>query len=97
MHVDNIDSIIGRAGFKLGKNFGDNKKNTFYLKADILREFLGEQFVSVKDVTSDNEYVGFGFNIETKKDSYAFLDIERRFGNGNKNSYQINAGFYWAL
>ena len=31
--------------------------------------------------------------IETKKDSYAFLDIERRFGNGNKNSYQINAGF----
>ena len=44
------------------------------------REFLGEQFVSVKDVTSDNEYVGFkydhsgywydvgfGFNIETKK------------------------------
>lgn len=82
MHVDNIDSIIGRAGFKLGKNFGDNKKNTFYLKADILREFLGEQFVSV---------------IETKKDSYAFLDIERRFGNGNKNSYQINAGFYWAL
>ena len=80
VHVDGIDSIIGRAGFKLGKNFGDNKKNTFYLKADVLREFLGEQFVSVKDVTSDNEYVGFkydhsgywydvgfGFNIETKK------------------------------
>lgn len=110
VHVNGIDSIIGRAGFKLGKNFGDNKKNTFYLKADVLREFLGEQFVSVKDVTSDNEYVGFkydhsgywydvgfGFNIETKKDSYAFLDIERRFGNGNKNSYQINGGFYWAL
>ena len=110
VHVDGIDSIIGRAGFKLGRNFGDNKKNTFYLKADVLREFLGEQFVSVKDVTSDNEYVGFkydhsgywydvgfGFNIETKKDSYAFLDIERRFGNGNKNSYQINGGFYWAL
>ena len=110
VHVDGIDSIIGRAGFKLGKNFGDNKKNTFYLKADVLREFLGEQFVSVKDVTSDNKYVGFkydhsgywydvgfGFNIETKKDSYAFLDVERRFGNGNKNSYQINGGFYWAL
>lgn len=110
VHVDGIDSIIGRAGFKLGKNFGDNKKNTFYLKADVLREFLGEQFVSVKDITSDNEYVGFkydhsgywydvgfGFNIETKKDSYAFLDVERRFGNGNKNSYQINSGFYWAL
>ena len=110
VHVDGIDSIIGRAGFKLGRNFGDNKKSTFYLKADVLREFLGEQFVSVKDVTSDNEYVGFkydhsgywydvgfGFNIETKKDSYAFLDVERRFGNGNKNSYQINGGFYWAL
>ena len=110
VHVDDIDSIIGRAGFKLGRNFGDNKKNTFYLKADVLREFLGEQFVSVKDVTSDNEYVGFkydhsgywydvgfGFNIETKKDSYAFLDVERRFGNGNKNSYQINGGFYWDL
>ena len=110
VHVDDIDSIISRAGFKLGRNFGDNKKNTFYLKADVLREFLGEQFVSVKDVTSDNEYVGFkydhsgywydvgfGFNIETKKDSYAFLDVERRFGNGNKNSYQINGGFYWAL
>ena len=28
---------------------------------------------------------------------YAFLDVERRFGNGNKNSYQINGGFIWAL
>ena len=37
VHVDGIDSIIGRAGFKLGKNFGDNKKNTFspFLAASI--------------------------------------------------------------
>lgn len=104
--VDGINSLIARLGFKIGKDFKD--KSNFYLKADIIHEFWGEQFVSVKDKSSDDRVIGFnydhsgtwydiglGFNIMTTDNSYVYMDYEKRFGNGNRNSYQINGGINW--
>lgn len=104
--VDGINSLIARLGFKIGKDFKD--KSNFYLKADIIHEFLGEQYVSVKDKSSDDRVIGFnydhsgtwydiglGFNIMTTDNSYVYVDYEKRFGNGNRNSYQINGGINW--
>ena len=34
--VDGINSLIGRAGFRLGKDFGEEKQSTVYFKADVL-------------------------------------------------------------
>ena len=108
--VDGINSLIGRLGFRIGKDFKDTTPSTLYFKVDVLHEFLGDQFVSVEDSTTDDLPMGFnyehkgtwydlgiGFNIVTSENSYVFLDYERRFGNDNSGSYQINGGVNWLL
>ena len=108
--VDGIDSLIARAGFRLGKDFGEEKKSTFYVKADVLHEFLGDQDITAIDKTTDGRLVsigydndgtwysvGLGFSTMLSDNSYAFLDVEKLFGNDNDNSYQINGGFNWLL
>lgn len=98
--LDGIDSLIGRAGFRLGRDTSEG--NTVYFKADILHEFLGDQRVYASDITGaldttyDNEGtwydVGFGFSHRMGEDSYMFLDVEHSFGNDNEDTYQINIG-----
>ena len=108
--VDGINSLIGRAGFRLGKDFGEEKQSTVYLKADVMHEFLGDQDISLKDKTSDGNWstisyenegtwydVGFGFATQMSKNSYAFMDFEKSFGNDNDETYQINVGMQWSF
>lgn len=108
--VDGINSLIGRAGFRLGKDFGEDKQSTVYIKADVLHEFLGDQDVRVLDKSSDNKWagisyenegtwydVGFGFATQMSKNSYAFMDFEKSFGNDNDETYQINVGMQWSF
>ena len=103
--VDGINSLIGRAGFRLGRDL--NESSTVYLKADLLHEFLGDQTITATDATGTlrEEFenkgtwydVGIGFAAQTGKNSYAFLDVEKSFGNGNDETYQINAGLQWTF
>lgn len=108
--VDGINSLIGRAGFRIGKDFGEEKQSTVYLKADVMHEFLGDQDISLKDKTSDGNWstlsyenegtwydVGFGFATQLSKASYAFMDFEKSFGHDNDETYQINAGVQWSF
>ena len=102
VELDGIDSLIGRAGFRLGRDTSEG--NTVYFKADILHEFLGDQDIHAMDTTTngvltttyENEGtwydVGFGFSHRMGKDSYMFLDLEHSFGNDNDETYQINIG-----
>lgn len=101
--LDGINSLIGRAGFRLGKDV--DERSTIYLKVDVLHEFLGDQDTSVTDKTGalDKTYensgtwydVGFGFATAVGHNSYAYLDFEKSFGNDNDETYQINAGLQW--
>lgn len=103
--VDGINSLIGRAGFRIGKDM--SKTSTVYLKADVLHEFLGDQTVTASDATGTlrEEFenkgtwydVGFGFAAKTGNNSYAFIDFEKSFGNDNDETYQINAGLQWSF
>ena len=108
--VDGINSLIGRAGFRLGKDFGEEKQSTVYIKADVLHEFLGDQDISALDATTNGSWdtisyenegtwydVGFGFATMMSKNSYAFLDLEKSFGHDNDETYQINAGVQWTF
>ena len=108
--VDGINSLIGRAGFRLGKDFGEEKQSTVYVKADVLHEFLGDQDISALDSTTNGSWdtvsyenegtwydVGFGFATMMSKNSYAFLDLEKSFGNDNDETYQINVGMQWSF
>ena len=103
--VDGINSLIGRAGFRLGKDLGE--RSTVYVKADLLHEFLGDQTITASDATGtfretyENKGtwydVGFGFATAMGKNSYAFMDFEKSFGNYNDETYQINAGVQWTF
>ena len=103
--LDGINSLIGRAGFRLGRDLNEN--STVYIKADLLHEFLGDQDITATDITGTlrEEYenegtwydVGFGFATAMGKNSYAFMDFEKSFGNDNDETYQINAGVQWTF
>ena len=103
--VDGINSLIGRAGFRLGRDV--DERSTMYIKADLLHEFLGDQTITATDATGslretfENKGtwydIGFGFATALGKDSYAFMDFEKSFGNDNDETYQINAGVQWTF
>lgn len=103
--LDGINSLIGRAGFRLGRDLNEN--STVYIKADLLHEFLGDQTITATDGTGTlhEEYenegtwydVGFGFATALSNNSYAFMDFEKSFGNDNDETYQINAGVQWTF
>ena len=103
--VDGINSLIGRAGFRLGRDLNEN--STVYIKADLLHEFLGDQTITATDATGtlcetfENKGtwydVGFGFATALGKNSYAFMDFEKSFGNDNDETYQVNAGVQWTF
>ena len=103
--LDGINSLIGRAGFRLGRDLNEN--STVYVKADLLHEFLGDQDITATDITGTlrEEYenkgtwydVGFGFATALGNNSYAFMDFEKSFGNDNDETYQINAGVQWTF
>lgn len=103
--VDGINSLIGRAGFRLGRDV--DERSTVYIKADLLHEFLGDQTITATDATGslretfENKGtwydIGFGFATALGKDSYAFMDFEKSFGNDNDETYQINAGVQWTF
>ena len=108
--VDGINSLIGRAGFRIGKDFGAEKQSTVYLKADVLHEFLGDQDIHALDDSTDGKWadvsyenegtwydVGFGFATQLSKASYAFMDFEKSFGHDNDETYQINVGMQWSF
>lgn len=107
--VDGINSLIGRAGFRLGKDFGEEKQSTLYFKADVLHEFLGDQTIRALDGTTNGwqsvDYenqgtwydIGIGYAAMLSQSTYAFIDLEQSFGNDNDDTYQINAGVRWTF
>ena len=102
---DRIDSVIARAGVRIGRAFGETQSNTIYAKADMFREFFGEQKIHVKDVTTHVEGdtitvqnkgfwfdVGGGFQAQLGKNTYAYADVEYRWGDDLDKSWLVNAG-----
>ncbi len=108
--VDGINSLIGRAGFRIGKDFGEEKQSTLYFKADVLHEFLGDQTIRALDGTTGGQWqsvdyenkgtwydIGIGYAAMLSQSTYAFIDLEQSFGNDNDDTYQINAGVRWTF
>lgn len=102
---DAIDSLITRAGFRVGKLLSDNKATLGYFKADVMREWMGEQDIRVYDVTTATEGadvslsnhgtwfdVGGGFQAAVTQNLYAYGDVEYRFGNDFDNTWIVNIG-----
>ena len=100
VHLSGTDSFISRLGFRLGQDLG--KQSTFYINADFLHEFLGNQDVSASDMTgrmnvtghNDGSWydVGLGLTTHLNKDAYAFVNCEKSFGPKIEHSWSLEAG-----
>lgn len=111
VELDEIHSVIGRAGFRLGHDFYNDegrKTTTLYAKADVNREFLGEQRVEAKDLTGalDKKYendgtwydIGIGASKDVTPDLNVYMDVERQIGRTRDDqSWQLNLGFRYVL
>ncbi len=102
---DAVNSFITRAGFRVGRYLSEDKSALVYAKADVLREWHGEQKFNVRDVTTvsngtaasiDNDGtwfdIGAGGQIALPGNWYAFGDVEYRFGNDLARTVVLNVG-----
>ncbi len=102
VEVDSIDSLIARAGVRLGKDFNAEYPISLYLRADVLHEFLGDQDLSAIDesridVTYANDdtwySAGVGLSVMTSPNTYFFIEGEQVFGADNDDTYTLSGGF----
>ncbi len=100
---DNADSLVGRLGFVVAKEFnqGTAKAGRVYLKASVLHDFLGGTGSTLvddiryrdDDDLGDTWYVaGIGTNIHFGKDTQFYFDAERNFNADVRMKYRFNAG-----
>ena len=102
-------SLIGRMGFRIGRDFfrheDPTKRNSFYFKADLMHEFCGDRDYTIigEDARYSKEFdgketwfdVGIGANIAINRATYFWLDAERTFGGDYEKTWQISGGFRW--
>ena len=101
--LDSIHSLIGRIGFRAGKDFNTDTPITAYIRGDVLHEFLGDQDIyaydntGVMDVTYENDdtwySAGLGISVQSSENTYFFLEGEQVFGADNDNTYTVSGGF----
>lgn len=100
---DNADSLVGRLGFVLSREFQQQTKNPgqVYMKASVLHDFLGNTGNRIMDdVTfADNDdlgdtwyLVGLGTNIHFSDNAQFYFDAERSFSADVNMKYRFNAG-----
>lgn len=104
---DGATSLIGRAGFRIGREYvkDNGKHDNFYIKADLLHEFMGDKGIALSTATEryTDEYdgqetwfdIGLGADISIGKNSFFWADVERTLGADFDNTWQINGGFRW--
>lgn len=98
VNLSHANSLIGRLGLDVVRKFDEDKK-LFYVKGNILHEFLGSR--SFKAFEGNSSYaqkwntrgtwysVGLGYNARTGKKTNVFADAEKEFSGGKKGSYNI--------
>ena len=108
IELDSIHSLIGRAGFRAGKDFLDwDHPVTMYARADVMHEFLGDQKIRAydnsgyMDVTYENDdtwyTLGLGVSVKSSDNSYFFIEGETALGADNSDTYILSGGFKYSF
>ena len=91
-------------GLNIGKDI--NEKTNIYLKANLMHEFGGGYNASMVDASGTKarldrnfddtwfEY-GLGAAVQTGKNNYFYVDVERSAGSDYKKDWQWNIGARW--
>ena len=102
---DNMDSLVGRVGFRVGK---DTSKGNVYARASYLYDFDGETSVTFSDGqnavrTIEQDLgggwfeVGVGTNCKLSDATNLYLDVEKTFGGEVDTNWQWNAGVRYSF
>ena len=102
---DNMDSLVGRVGFRVGK---DTSKGNVYARASYLYDFDGETSVTFSDGqnavrTIEQDLgggwfeVGVGTNYKLSDATNLYLDVEKTFGGEVDTNWQWNAGVRYSF
>lgn len=106
---DSVDSLIGRLGFRLGREFGEKGQGgcgKWYVKADLLHEFCGDREVNLYGAHGQmlHKYedggdtwfaAGIGADVTMGKNSFFYCDVEKSFGADIETNWQVNLGVRW--
>ena len=106
---DRVDSLIGRLGFRLGREFGEKGQGGYgkwYVKADLLHEFCGDRLVKLygakgqalsesRDGKDTWFAAGIGADVTMGKNSFFYCDVEKSFGADIETNWQVNLGVRW--
>ena len=101
---DGMDSLVGRVGFALGKDF---KQGNAYVRASYLYDFDGETDMtfSKNGVTRGFEQdlgggwweVGVGTNINLSDATHLYMDVEKTYGGDVATPWQWNVGVRYSF
>ena len=101
---DGMESVVGRVGFALGKNF---KQGNAYLRASYLYDFDGETGVRFAKGGSARSFeqdlgggwweVGVGANVNISEATHLYFDVEKTYGGNVATPWQWNAGVRWSF
>lgn len=105
VQADSADSLIGRLGFRVGRDFGS--RGTVYAKADVLREFTGGQDYRIRSYDSSLKDsvdkrgtwydLGLGADFALSRAASLTCDLERSFGGDVGNNWEVNLGAKWGF
>lgn len=103
---DGIWSLLGRAGFNIGREIGD--RGVIYAKVNLLHEFGGDYTIRMYDDTGASriadgsfddtwlEY-GIGSSLRLNDNSYFYFDILKTAGGDFEKDWAWNAGMRWSF
>ncbi len=100
---DGMESLVGRLGFALGKDF---KQGNAYVRASYLYDFDGETNMTFsKGITRDFEQdlgggwweVGVGTNINLSDATHLYMDVEKTYGGDVATPWQWNVGVRYSF
>ena len=100
VHIDGLDSLIGRAGLSLGR---ETREGSAFIKVDALREFTAEHktrysldngarnssLIDLKDTWGE---ITVGGTYNFRKDTYGFAQIKRSFAADVEQEYRADIG-----
>ena len=104
VQVGDMDSLIGRVGFRIGK---DLEQGNVYARASYLYDFEGETENTFSNATDSRTIaedlgggwweVGVGANINLSKATYIYADVEKTFGGEVDTNWQWNLGVRYSF
>lgn len=100
VQLSGTDSLIGRVGFRIGRELDD--KTTFYVDANAYHEFLGNQDILASDMTgimnatthNDGTWyeAGVGISGKLNKNTNGLVQFTKGFGSDVEHTWSFEGG-----